>query len=299
LLIGKIGTWLEPGPAAVFAVVFITVYFVFAYISNRENHVRSDRLGDNCYYLGLIYTLASLIASLIVLGREPTDNSDVVDELLGNFGLALVSTAAGIVARLIMIQFRAESDDVDMKARVTIADTARQMEGDLMEAASTFRRLMQGAQETFSLSIAQTKRNVEEVEQIARSIRSVEISPEQFNHSLVMLVARLEEAADTLTKASEAVSLHARSADNTAKSVADTEVGLSGVRRTLAEVTKSFDAHREASDRAVKALQSHVDRTESYRNRLDEDAENARIAVQRVYSALGELTETIVERLRK
>jgi len=42
--------------------------------------MRPDRLGDNFYYLGFIYTLASLSAALLQL-RSGTQ----IDELLGNF----------------------------------------------------------------------------------------------------------------------------------------------------------------------------------------------------------------------
>src|SRR5215204_6054768 len=58
--------------------------------------IRPDRLGDNFYYLGFIYTLASLSAALIQLRSEPQ-----IEELLGNFGIALITTVVGVAGRVL------------------------------------------------------------------------------------------------------------------------------------------------------------------------------------------------------
>lgn len=61
------------------------------------------RLGDEVYYLGLLYTLMSLCAALVGLfllfGDEQT-LEERTDEMIGSFGIALLTTMAGIVMRM-------------------------------------------------------------------------------------------------------------------------------------------------------------------------------------------------------
>ena len=62
------------------------------------------RTGDDLYYLGLLFTLVSLIYTLIVLFilGGPGDAVDRTHELIGSFGIALVSTVTGILGRVIL-----------------------------------------------------------------------------------------------------------------------------------------------------------------------------------------------------
>ena len=61
--------------------------------------------GDETYYLGLLFTLASLIIALLqlfVFRPEDAPLQHRTHELIGNFGVALFSTVAGILARVLL-----------------------------------------------------------------------------------------------------------------------------------------------------------------------------------------------------
>ena len=81
----------------------------------RRSRPENDhpRLGDEVYYLGLLYTLTSLCVALVMLflfddgvpssdpGRLLTENlAQRTDEMIGSFGIALLTTIAGIVIRM-------------------------------------------------------------------------------------------------------------------------------------------------------------------------------------------------------
>ena len=74
---------------------------------NDQRQVRPEReqprLGDEVYYLGLLYTLTSLCAALVSLfllsGGEQT-LEERTDEMIGSFGIALLTTMAGSVMRM-------------------------------------------------------------------------------------------------------------------------------------------------------------------------------------------------------
>ena len=61
------------------------------------------RLGDEIYYLGLLYTLTSLcvaLVSLFLLDGNEQSLEKRTDEMIGSFGIALLTTMAGIVIRM-------------------------------------------------------------------------------------------------------------------------------------------------------------------------------------------------------
>lgn len=294
ILVGKSFGWLAPWPAAIFAVVSIVVYAAFAWLAQRENPVRADRLGDNCYYLGLVYTLASLIASLIMIEQGADVNG-----LIGNFGVALVSTAAGIVARLILIQLRAETDDVDQRARVALAETANSMQSDLLLAASVFRRLMIDAQESFRVSVDRTRASVEQSAALAVRLQSIELSPELMNNSLLKAIRSIESAAEAISAAGETVRQQSTAIAGTADAVERADTGMAHVREVLEQMAATLEKHRLATQQVIAAMEQQSNQSEKFTRKLEQNAEEARLATQKVYGALGDLSNSIVSKLQR
>ena len=293
ILLGKSLGWLSPWAAAVLGVVSITSYAAFAWISQRENPVRADRLGDNCYYLGLVYTLASLIASLIAI-----NNGADVNALLGNFGVALVSTAAGIVARLVMIQLKAESDDVDQRARIALAETAQAMQSDLLGAADTFRTLMIDAQETFRLSVDRTRRSLEDASEVSRRIEQLDISPERLNNSLVGVVRNIETSAESIASVGDRMREQTNSVVDTADAIERADRGIEHIHKVLERIAVTLENQRLASEKAMASMEVQARRTEAHARRMEQHAVEAQEATSKVYKAMGDLASSIVGRLR-
>ena len=104
-----------PGPPVVvgvatsmIAIAIMALYMAYQKRTCPENE--HPRLGDEVYYLGLLYTLTSLCAALMTLflfdegsrflgGEGKLTLEQRTDELIGSFGIALLTTIAGIVIR--------------------------------------------------------------------------------------------------------------------------------------------------------------------------------------------------------
>ena len=101
-----------PGLLGAFIASFLAVSAVGALaLLHWQKPERDLRVaGDEAYYLGLLFTLASLIIALLqlfVFRPEDAQLQSRTHELIGNFGVALVSTVAGILAR-VMLQSRSD-----------------------------------------------------------------------------------------------------------------------------------------------------------------------------------------------
>ena len=86
--------------AAIVAAVVVLVLAIY-YVLNDEDAPEEE--GDNVYYLGLLFTLISLMIALVELFGGETDgvrSAQDIHALLKNFGIALTSTVVGIAGRV-------------------------------------------------------------------------------------------------------------------------------------------------------------------------------------------------------
>lgn len=117
------------------------------------------RLGDEVYYLGLLYTLTSLCAALVSLfllfGGEQT-LEERTDEMIGSFGIALLTTMAGIVLRMTLQRGGMEGQETIIRIPHSASDSSGggvEIEGvtvDLERYAYELRRQLQNSTNAFA-----------------------------------------------------------------------------------------------------------------------------------------------------
>jgi hypothetical protein len=131
--------------------------------------MRLDRLGDNFYYLGFIFTLASLSAALLQL-----QGGVRIEELLGSFGIALVTTIVGIAGRVLFVQLRSEVDDIEEHVRHDLAAASADLRAQLSAAIRDFETFRTGLFQTLNETQEQfTKANAQQEERLAAHARTV------------------------------------------------------------------------------------------------------------------------------
>jgi methyl-accepting chemotaxis protein len=91
--------------------------------------IREDQLGDNCYYLGFLFTLASLAYALYQFG-----GTGDVDQIVANFGLALGSTITGILLRVLINQARRDVLETETDARMALAEAVVRLRTNIDDA---------------------------------------------------------------------------------------------------------------------------------------------------------------------
>ena len=162
--------------------------------------LRLDRLGDNFYYLGSIYTLGSLSAALLQL-NEGTP----LDALIGSFGIALVTTIVGIAGRVLFVQMRGDLDEVEDRVRQDLARASEELRGQLsitLRELEIFRTsVVQAITETMAQATDATRRQIEGIElvaelaakRIAAAFEPNETQLRQLNASVVEISKAVEQ----------------------------------------------------------------------------------------------------------
>ncbi|MER9312227.1 hypothetical protein NKI51_23385 [Mesorhizobium australicum] len=182
-LIGVVFIWVAKTHAwtasftIVVPVAFMFTYFLItALLAGLRLH--DEQAGDNLYYMGFLFTLTSLGVALYRFNvSEPIDN------IVRNFGLAVVTTICGIGLRILYNQVRRDPIDIERTARHELAEMTRRVRGEL-EAASrefaNFRRVSnQMLEEGFEEIGKQAERSGAQILKVMESLTQEAIKPIQ------------------------------------------------------------------------------------------------------------------------
>jgi hypothetical protein len=149
------------------AVALMLGYGVIAF-QFRRVRLRPDRLGDNFYYLGFVFTLASLSAALLLI----RGGSDIKD-LLGSFGIALFTTIVGIAGRVLFVQMRADIDEVEDEVRRDLlsasADLRAQLSMTLAEFETFHTGVQQAARKAAAESVGTAQDSISSISRVANT----------------------------------------------------------------------------------------------------------------------------------
>lgn len=107
----------------------ICLYGLLTFMRSRFR-LRFDQAGDNCYYMGFIFTLVSLGVALyaIPLGGNVRDFGIGV---VRDFGLALATTVVGIMLRVVLNQMREDPHDIEEASRLELIEHSRALSGQM------------------------------------------------------------------------------------------------------------------------------------------------------------------------
>ena len=239
---------------------------------------------ENLYYMGLLFTLASLVYSLVILFIFPNVNEqeERINNLVGSFGIALISTFVGILLRIVMLQeqesmeasagdgftqrrnFPSNSTDAEVNLRGksgqaidTIAEAAFKLRMELTQTIADMNTFRKAIQQASSEAVADTQ-NTHNI--ILKQIKDA-------HESLTQLVNTQTE------RARQALEATARNTTEVEKSMRELSANISGSGERMAvslnsvvkelqavsENTKGISVNHEAINLSLKKAMSLMD----------------------------------------
>ena len=244
--------------------------------------LRADQAGDNCYYLGLIYTLTSLAYAIFFF-----DPADTATTIVQGFGVALATTIMGIVLRVFFNQSRVDLVQTEDTARIELAEAAGRLKAELAATVVSMndfgRRTRQSLEELSGevlrtlgeVQAAATKAVTEASEQTTTSIRE---AGEQAVRSVADMAGHASSAiSDTAAQATQAVSEQTSEAVARARRLSNaTEKVVAGIEKhagVLGEVERSTSgimAGLAALESAATATRGSMEALGVRAGRIDE-----------------------------
>ena len=128
--------------AAMIGIMSFYIYFIY---KNENPSISKEQKADSCYYLGFILTLIAMINTLITLD---VDNiGSIFNSVVRDFGLALVTTIVGLVARIIWLQLESSNAfDGEETIREKLIEEAQELETQTRRITGAFTTLAADAE---------------------------------------------------------------------------------------------------------------------------------------------------------
>jgi methyl-accepting chemotaxis protein len=217
--------------------------------------LRLDQAGDNAYYLGLLFTLMSMGFALYQFATEIKEGpSSGAQQIIGNFGIALASTIAGIFLRIVLNQMRVDPADVEGMTRIELAEASKRVRANLENVTIDIGRfhdeIRQRSTDVVMELIENSKSTVNSINQdLERTTKdmltSVGNAIEDILNQTRELTRHIGETASEATKAIEALG-----------KVAPPPLTLS---RRLDNVTKGLESLGDKIEQVASNLQGTAD----------------------------------------
>ncbi|MFT4013649.1 MAG: hypothetical protein QM682_09645 [Paracoccus sp. (in: a-proteobacteria)] len=122
---------INPLWSASYAALVLCIYAGLTYFTTQLR-LDPEAIGDNCYYLGFLFTLTSLAVTLyFVVQAGDQDRAQLIPEVISGFGVALSSTIMGVFLRVLMMQFRADLVARERETRLELDMAARDLRDEM------------------------------------------------------------------------------------------------------------------------------------------------------------------------
>ncbi|GHT85651.1 hypothetical protein AGMMS49543_17400 [Betaproteobacteria bacterium] len=139
----------------------MAVYIGLGLTRSRED-VSDEKFADSCYYLGFIFTISSIIFGLFDLPQIGAKMS----EIAVRFGAAMVTTVAGLVVRVYLVNFRADLNDAMDSAEAGVIAASQRLGEQLAMELEKMREFDSRIDEAVQTTVARAAVGVEKVTEV-------------------------------------------------------------------------------------------------------------------------------------
>jgi hypothetical protein len=156
-------------------------------VKRADKSLSDEKFADSCYYLGFLFTIVSIIASLLDLPNIGTQMSVIAVR----FGAAMASTFVGLSVRVFLVSFREDFDDAIKSAEDKVIESTHRLGDHLTIALDRFRDFQSQVDEATTHSISKVAVGIEEL-------------TKSYSEQLTQFFAQLVEENTKAFKASQA-----------------------------------------------------------------------------------------------
>ncbi len=210
--------------------VVIMIYYTYTVYYEDEGALSIEQKADSVYYMGFIYTLVAMTASLVALA-----NNDQLDfnSVVINFGLALTTTIIGLVVRIMWLQLDSQSlDDAESILKDRVINQTRKLSEETENIITKMTALssqLEDATNQLTINFNSLSESFELSTAVNSNLTSLTVSAENINTTFTNTSATL----NNLNPQMEQLSQRVREAAQTPADVREELSRLEGTSLTI------------------------------------------------------------------
>ena len=271
--------------------VAIAVIIRLGYYYHKKHNEGEDitQASDELYYLGLLFTLVSLscaLISLFILDPSANNLEQRTNDLIGSFGIALGSTIAGILARILLQRMHAlPSSFVEPPSGGSGASDGQDAPHELLKLRQNLREASDAFSHFTRMTLNQAEQTAAHSEHLikefnARMSRDIKNSLEQTGESWRNIAQEinsqsqqaLEPLKDLIQQVFERTENNLQKLDGRAETTAR---NIEALLDANVDALKKLPEAADAAASSLKSLVSNLDVAEQQAGRLGNAATNA------------------------
>lgn len=243
--------------------------------------LRADQLGDNCYYLGLVFTLASLSYAIFTF-----DPANTATTIVQGFGVALVSTVLGLVLRVFFSQGQPDLAHAEENARIALTETAAAVRAELDGVVLAFQTFATQTQQHLTELRDQVRSDVADASATAKS--AIDGAAKAAGASLAEQIdettGEVRKLTAPLGKIVKAIEGHADTLNSVTEKTSVQLASLAAIEQASATAAKAFTQVTQSAEVVQKhqlALTANSERLGNLAVAAAQSIEGIRDAAQR------------------
>ncbi|MBZ5762403.1 methyl-accepting chemotaxis protein [Rhizobium sp. VS19-DR104.2] len=267
-------------------VTFVPILLMLTYFAiNMLPGVRvhNEQAGDNLYYMGFIFTLASLGISLYKFSGQAS-----IEDIVKNFGIAIVTTISGISLRIFYNQTRRDPADIESAVRTELAEMTRRVRTELDSSAMEFSSYRRTSNQMLSEGFEEISRQAEKNgEAVRAAIEAMSLRATQtIQEASERLFATIEQTSKQMSDYSE----------KNARTVAEMAERVNG---SVSDVANKADALARAIDVVVEKYAAAKSPDELLRIEVSPAIDSIRALAENTSAAIARNTADTRETAKK
>lgn len=264
--------------SVVFPLLVMAGYIIL--VDRSAPDLPKSTIGDSYYYLGFIFTLISLAASLISLSSSDGIN---MNSIIGSFGAALSTTIVGLVARLFITAFSVEArvrrerleteveksltqfteqlDLLTTLATSSLTNVHAKTESTLSETLSKYEKINSQVSESFRSSIKEGSENIKTAfDGLASRINQIQVKPDAISTPLESALAGLIATIEDHQTSYQKLNQHMVESNNSlSKQLSQSNTIITGHISTFeAELVKALDKQSKSYGETLEDIASSI-----------------------------------------
>ena len=294
----------------------LAIMLLYFFLSRRYvDSITPDVVGDSNYYLGFTFTLFALVLTLIFsfneLGKD--DLNFVI--LIQEFGVAMITTLAGLIARIIISQFSIPPDEADEEVRNKIADSVVALSRQLKIAEENLQVMVNNSQNRLNQLVSAStdvvkdffneqseafKKTSEDYrEAISENSAELRKQTNQLNSTFQKITTNTDSFYESLKNISESAQSLETSITNVNKIATDSQFQnkIDEFNKNLDKLNEKLNTMNSTIENSKKSVEGDLAFIQQQRTELKNASKEATESITLIQSNLTALSKFIIDKL--
>lgn len=199
-----IGTYFSSVLINLILPLVVMVYYSYTVYNDEKEILSIEQKADSVYYMGFIFTLVAMTASLIALANT---NDLKFNLVVINFGLALTTTILGLVVRIMWLQLDSQNlSDAESRLKDKIIALTRMLgdeTGNIVTKMTALSSEMEKASEGVKTNFEKLTESFDLSDKVNENLEGLNVSAELVNASFASVSSTVNQINPEFTRLNE------------------------------------------------------------------------------------------------